>query len=144
VNTHSKDRTIVYFILGDKAFRYDDKSNTPKVNGGRSKILYIGMTEKGDTTEPFLALRRKAVELWSWGLKNLEVRYVSPQGRQNVSAVDELETACLYQFAQMFGCLPRGNKKAKWNQYSEKELERVFRHFPPFEKIRPLLREIGG
>ena len=143
MNRHSKDRRIVYFILGDKSLLYDKKPKTPKVNGGRSRILYIGMTEKKDATEPFLTLRRKATDLWHWGLKHLEVRYISPQGRQNVSAVDELETVCLYEFAQMFGRLPLGNEKPKWNKYSDKELEKVFRHYPPFETIRPLLRDAG-
>ncbi len=142
VNRRSKDRRIVYFILGDKDFLYDKGPIYSKVNGGRSRILYIGMTEKKDANV-LLTLRRKATELWHWGLKHLEVRYISPQGRQNVSAVDELETVCLYEFAQMFGRLPLGNVKPKWNRYSDKELEKVFRHYPPFETIRPLLREAG-
>jgi len=154
VNRRSKERKIVYFILGDRGHLYDDEPKTPKVNGGRSRILYIGMTEKENATQPFLTLRRKAAMLWSggkwkkrgkkkrWGLKHLEVRYISPQQRQNVSAADELETACLHEFAQMFHSLPLGNDKPKWKKYSDKDLKKVFRHFPPYDVIRPLLVEI--
>ena len=84
------------------------------------------MTDKKDATQPFLTLERITAKLWTdqWGLKHLAVRHISPQQRRNVSAADELETACLFEFAEMFGCLPFGNEKAKWNKCSEKKNRR--------------------
>lgn len=144
-NRRAKRRKIVYFILGDKTHRYDERKKIHKINHGRSKILYIGMTERKDATEPFLALKRKAAELFDavTGLNRLEVRCISVRGRQNVSAADELETACLHQFEEMFGCRPLGNQKTKGKDISDKELDKLWRRFPPYEKVRPLLREVG-
>jgi hypothetical protein len=128
----------VYFILGDKAYRYDRR----KIHGGFSKILYIGMTEKNNATQPFNSLRRKAEYLFKkvHGLKRLEVRCVSALGRQNVPVADNLETACLDSFDEMFGRYPLGNDKGKAS--TDKELEKTYRLFPR-EIVRPMLREVG-
>jgi hypothetical protein len=109
---NESNRRVVYFIRGqDKAYRYPRRT----INGGWSKILYIGKTEKHNATQPFNSLRRKAESLFKevHGLRRLEVVYISALGRQAVPVADQLETACLDSFDEMYGRRPLGNERTK-------------------------------
>ena len=144
-NDRTKHRKMVYFIIGDKPYKYDKRAGVYKTNRGFSRILYVGMTERKDATEPFYALGRKVESLFDrvTGLKGLEVRCISVLGRQRLSAADELETVCLHQFEQMFGRRPLGNEKTKGQKISDKRLEKLNERFGAYDVVRPLLREIG-
>jgi len=99
------------------------------------------MTEKSNVKRPFTTLREKAESLFKkvHGLKRLEVRCISALGRQRVSVADELESACLDTFDEMFGDKPLANGRGK--AADDKVLARAYRLFPR-ETVRRLLVSI--
>jgi hypothetical protein len=96
-------KKVVYFIRGNKAHRYPFHRS--------SRILYIGKTERTGA-RPFESLRENAPELLKiHGMKNLEIVYIEAPARQNVDIATKLETACLHQFREYYGNVPRANKR---------------------------------
>ena len=96
-------KKVVYFIRGNKDLTYPF--------GRRSRILYIGRTERTGA-RPFESLRENAPELLKiHGMKNLEIVYLEARPRRKVDIARKLETASLHQFREHFGKVPEGNVK---------------------------------
>jgi len=99
---------LVYIVAANRRVRYEK---------GFSRIVYIGMTERGlkriaesisDRAEDFLR---------EHGIKELVVWIVTCKGTQRVKAWHKLERALIIRFRELFGGLPKGNKKGekmKW------------------------------
>jgi hypothetical protein len=100
---YDSKKKIVYFILGKKAVQYN--------YGRRSRILYIGKTERAGS-RPFESLRENAPDLLSrYGIKSLSVVYIEATGRQKVDIAGKLERICLHEFRGWFGKVPLANKQ---------------------------------
>ena len=123
-------KKVVYFIRGNKALRYPFHR--------MSRILYIGRTERTGA-RPFESLRENAPELLKiHGMKNLEIVYIEAPPRQKVDIAGKLETACLHQFREYFGSVPRANKRGS------KSLElRDEKRYVNLGRVTQILKELS-
>jgi hypothetical protein len=121
-------KKIAYFIRGNKSHKY---------SFGRSRILYIGRTERGGV-RPFDSLKARAPDLLDeHGMRGLEVVYITGQPRQNVKIAQKLENACLWEFRCHFGQLPVGNKQGEQLQLTDEE------RYISLQRIRDILKELS-
>lgn len=102
-----KDK-LVYIVASNKRVRYEN---------GRSRVVYIGMTKRGlDRIAESISARADTL-LRAHGVRELQVWIVTCAGTQNVKTWHRLERALIIRFRELFGELPRGNKKGskmKW------------------------------
>jgi hypothetical protein len=109
-------------------------SRTIKYPYGRSRIAYIGTTEKGIQRVAQSVAHRAGRILGLHGVRSFQARIVSCRRRQNVSTWKKLEAALLLKFRKEFGTVPRFNQKgAKMSESDE---------FDYFKEAR--IREIIG
>jgi len=97
-------RKLVYVILAEKALRYP---------WGRSRIAYIGTTEKGMARIAQSVAARADQVLSIHGVREFEVRILTCGARRNVKTWVKLERALLLVFRQKYGALPKCNKVGK-------------------------------
>ncbi len=102
---------MVYVLVASKMLKYPY---------GKSRIAYIGTTEKGiQRVAQSVAYRANHI-LSLHGVRSFEARIVSCRPRQNVSTWKKLESALLLGFRRQFGKVPRFNQKgAKMNESDE-------------------------
>ena len=99
-------KKVVYFIRSDKSIKYTFRRS--------SRILYIGKTDKRGHKRPLESIRDRAVSFLGLnGVKYLDVVYIKASGKRNVDIADRLEKACLHQFREYYGEVPKGNRKSR-------------------------------
>jgi hypothetical protein len=111
---------LVYIALANKPIRY-------RARGKKSRIVYIGTTEKGINRIAGSAAHRGRELLTQWGIHQLSFYVVQiPRGRRGVRASwEKLERALIQGFKDRFWEAPLLNKQGKnadWEQY--------YRYFP--------------
>jgi hypothetical protein len=94
---------MVYSLLANKPYKYEN---------GRSRIIYIGTTGKG-AGRPAASAVDKASEAFAnlHGVKRIEVHIVTCNRRQRTRTWEELESALLHTFRNLYFELPRYNKQ---------------------------------
>ena len=129
-----RGKSIAYFFLGDRAIRYQNKSNQKRKP---SRILYIGKTTD-KMKRPFDALKWKALKLLqTYGMKELDVVYVQTKSRSGREPITKkLETAFLSQFEQMFGCRPKGNEQSA-------QEGNLFKKYFNRDKVREIIEDLS-
>ena len=121
-------KKVVYFVRGNKDHKY---------RFGRSRILYIGRTEKAGA-RPFDSLKARARDLLDiHGMKDLEIVYIEGRPKQNVNIAEKLENACLWEFRAQFGELPVANTQGEHLQLTDEE------RYVNLQRIRDTLRELS-
>jgi hypothetical protein len=109
----SKRIRIVYFIRGNKPFKYP---------WSRSRILYIGKTLRTKGERPIESFLRRAPRLLATsksrgrgkrkrGMREVDIVYLKIPPRKGVDIAEKLENACLLLFREHFGTWPRENHK---------------------------------
>jgi hypothetical protein len=91
---------LAYLLIADKKLRY------PK---GKSRIAYIGTTEKGVARIAQSAAGRAEDILSLHGVREFHARVVTCPPRQSVRTWLKLERALLIEFKRMFGDIPHCN-----------------------------------
>lgn len=101
--TIGKDK-LVYVLICDKKIRYPF---------GKSKIAYIGTTEKG-ISRIALSVAYRAEEILSIrGVRDFDARVITCKPRQNVKTWMKLERALLLTFRDKYGEVPHCNSHGK-------------------------------
>jgi hypothetical protein len=95
---------LCYVIVADKRQRYAK---------GRSAIVYIGTTTKGNGRLASAAAHRAPGILGLRGVRSFTVRVVSCQSRQHVKTWSKLERGLLLVFKEKYGEVPRCNSHGK-------------------------------
>lgn len=96
----SQNQQLVYVIQADKKLQYEK---------GRSRIAYIGTTQKGSGRVAESAAERGSDVLALRGVREFTVRIVTCKGRQGVKMWIKLEHALLWTFLCLFGRVPKCN-----------------------------------
>jgi hypothetical protein len=91
---------LVYVIVAEKPLTY---------KWGRSRIVYVGTTEKGIERIAQSAAQKAPSVLNLHGVSSFEVRVLTCKPRQHVKTWHKLERAMLLIFRQTFGEVPFGN-----------------------------------
>ncbi|WP_454828836.1 hypothetical protein [Pseudoxanthomonas wuyuanensis] len=114
---------LVYVLIANKKFEYAD---------GRSKIVYIGTTEKGGARIAQSVAARSRAILELRGVTEFEARTITCKPRQRVKMWYKLERALLLSFKEKFGEVPRCNIQGKnilevdeFNYFSKPRLKRI-------------------
>ena len=119
----SVDRTIgrrdklVYILLAPKPQKY---------LRGRSRIMYVGTTEKGVSRIASSVATRSEAIFRKWGIKKIEVQIVWCTPLQKVKSWRLLERAILSDFLSIYGELPECNSQGKSYQW-DLRVSRYFR-----------------
>lgn len=126
--SHFWARKLVYVVLANKLIKYPE---------GRSRVIYIGRTKKGEG-RPASNAASKSLEAFEnlHGVKFTEVRILVSQKRQNLETWAKLESALLVLFKHLYGKLPQYNKKLEEFHHIE-QVERFFSE----KRLRFILRE---
>ena len=116
-----KDK-LVYILVADKKLKYPD---------GRSRIAYIGTTQKGiSRIARSIAIRADDI-LSLHGVREFHARVVTCPPRQNVRTWHKLERALLIEFREMYGDVPhcntQGNKMKETDEFEYFRLRAVRR-----------------
>ena len=118
-----KDKKLVYVGRANKRYRYP---------WGRSRIVYIGTTEKGARRVASSAAKKGEDLLFEHGIKAVEFSVVTCGKLQSVATWKKLERALLIKFREKYGAVPRGNiqgKKIRWDDekyyFNQKRLDAV-------------------
>jgi len=130
-------KKVVYFIRGDKPVKYR--------RGKRSRILYIGSTER-NAKRPFESLRDRAEKLFEErGIRSLDVVYIEARGRKRLEKLEEmLEDACLYQFRNYYGLVPTGNIAGSERLPLDNDVRRArAKRYFNFDRIEEVLRQLS-
>jgi hypothetical protein len=122
-------RKMVYVVLVDRPYKYI---------GGRSRVVYIGTTKKGEG-RPASNAAKKSLEAFDkiHGVKSTHVIILVTQKRQSVETWAVLESALLIVFKSLYGQLPKFNKRLErfrriedvQEYFQVKRLWRVLRGF---------------
>lgn len=99
---------LVYVLVADKKLQY------PKA---RSRIAYIGTTEKGVSRIAGSVATRSEAILRLHGVRSFVARVITCRPRQKVKSWRKLERALLIRFRETYGAPPRCNvqgKRMKW------------------------------
>jgi len=120
---------LVYVHLASKKWKYRDGRD------GKSRIVYIGTTEKGKDRVAESVAERAPHILKLHGVKTFDVRIITCKGLQNVKTWKELETALLIAFRSMYGTVPECNKQGKnlphddecWKYFAKAKIDRVIK-----------------
>jgi hypothetical protein len=100
VSVHTE--RLVYVLSANKALNYEF--------GKKSKIAYIGTTEKG-IHRIAESIADKAGEILTvFGVHSLEARIITCTPKKHVKTWRILESACLLAFREKFGSVPKYNK----------------------------------
>jgi hypothetical protein len=91
---------LVYVIVAGKQLPYQ---------WGRSRIVYIGTTERGIERIAQSAAQKAPDVLNLHGIMSFDVRVLTCTARRGVKTWHKLERAMLIAFRQMYGEVPRGN-----------------------------------
>jgi hypothetical protein len=95
---------LVYLLIADKRLKYKD---------GKSRIAYIGTTEKGvERIAQSVAFRADAI-LRLRGVRSFHARIVTCGPRQCVETWKKLERALILRFRERFGAVPKCNSHGK-------------------------------
>lgn len=96
-------RKMVYVLLANKAYKYKN---------GKSRIIYIGTTAQG-AGRPATSAVDKASEAFAdlHGVKTIEVHIVTCGRRKATRSWEELESALLHTFRNLYFELPKYNKQ---------------------------------
>jgi hypothetical protein len=97
-------KKLVYVLVTPKPQRYEL---------GRSRVVYVGTTKKGIARIAQSVAARANVALDLHGVEKFEVRVITCAPRQKVKTWEKLESALLIKFREMYGELPRLNKRGK-------------------------------
>lgn len=118
-----RDEKLVYVLIANKKFNYTKD---------RSKIVYIGTTEKGGARIAQSVAARSQTILQLHGVTEFEARTITCKPRQRVKMWHKLERALLLSFREKFGEVPRCNIQGKniveldeFNYFSKSRLKRV-------------------
>jgi hypothetical protein len=100
-------------VRGDKLV-YIICTPTPRKYGHRrSRIIYIGTTEKG-VRRVSSSIAHKAIDfLKRWGVKRLDVYLVTCPPRSGTQSWASLERDLLFTFKMEYGTVPEANKTGK-------------------------------
>ena len=116
-------KKLVYAILVNKALKYP---------WGRSRIVYIGTTEKGVARIAQSVAARAQRVLSLHGVREFIVRIITCPPRPNVKTWQKLERALLLVFRHKYGALPKCNTQGKkmkqrdeFRYFSRDRLEKV-------------------
>src|SRR5262245_50629381 len=97
-------KKLVYVICSPREQKYEN---------GRSRILYIGTTEKG-VHRVASSMANKALDfLETWGVKRLDVFLVTCPPRPGLQSWLQLERDLLIVFKLEFGSIPVANTSGK-------------------------------
>ncbi len=102
------DKKLVYVGRANRALKYP---------WGKSRIAYIGTTQKGARRVASSAARKGEDLLFEHGMKQVEFSVVTCGKLQSVATWKKLERALLIKFKEKFGAVPRGNihgKNIRW------------------------------
>lgn len=118
---------LVYIAVANKKFNYTH---------GRSRIGYIGTTEKGADRIAQSAAQKSRELLKKHGVKSLEFFPVTCKPLQKVKTWRKLERGLLLRFREMHGVVPTCNhqgSKMKWTDekdyFSADDLEAVIKKY---------------
>lgn len=125
-----KKKKVVYLLIATSPVKY---------NGGRSRIVYIGTTEKGADRIAASAAGRAEEIMSTRGLKHLEVFVVFCNPRPGLPTWEWLEDALLAEFRAEYEELPMCNSQGKKKKWDE-ELDRVFKR----KAINKVLKQFDG
>ena len=99
-----KSKSLCYFLIADKAQPYGKK---------RSKIVYIGTTEKGVTRIARSIGGKADKTLKLRGVKTFQVRVAMCKDHEEHSTAKKLERCLLLAFKGYFDSLPKFNVQGK-------------------------------
>lgn len=97
-------KQLVYAMVADRKQRYPE---------GRSRVVYIGRTEKGIARLSSSAAERAEDILALRGVSKFWLHVISSPRRQRVQMRKELERALIKQFKLMYGAVPVLNTQGK-------------------------------
>ncbi len=121
-----KHEKLVYLICAPRALKYGRK---------RSRILYIGTTERG-VRRVASSIAHKAIDfLGEWGVRSLQVCLVTCPLKPGTKSWPRLERDLLIAFKLEFGAVPKANKSGK--NFTPDGLSRMFNY-------RRLVRVVNG
>ena len=119
---------LAYILLADKPIHYSRK---------RSRIVYIGRTEKGILRVAESVANKSLTLLKKHGVKQITARIVTCPPRQRIKTWIKLERALLLIFRDIAGEVPEGNKQGKGiDEYDE------FKNYFTRDSVRKLLEKI--
>jgi hypothetical protein len=95
---------LVYVLIADKKIRYEL---------GKSRIAYIGTTEKGSERIAQSVAARADDILSIRGVRSFHARIITCSPRRKVKNWRQLERALLIKFREMFGEVPYCNSHGK-------------------------------
>jgi len=117
---------LVYVICAPKPQKY------PK---GRSRILYIGTTERG-VHRVASSMSHKALDfLEKWGVRRLDVFLVTCPPRPGVASWLRMERDLLLAFKHDLGTVPRANRMGK--NFTPEDISGLFR----WNRLRKVLQQ---
>ncbi|KRA46898.1 hypothetical protein ASD72_06910 [Pseudoxanthomonas sp. Root630] len=96
---------LVYVLITDKKIKYS--------NGKKSRIAYIGTTEKGNARIAQSVAARAEDIFDIRGVHSFHARIITCRPRRNVKTWRQLERALLIKFKEMFGEVPYCNIQGK-------------------------------
>lgn len=124
---------LVYAMVADRKQKYP---------GGRSRIVYIGRTEKGVKRLASSAAERAKPILALWGVGKFWVHVFTSPRRQRIQMRKELERALLKQFKIMYGEVPLLNKQGKNFDVGDPSNIPEFKRFAP-TGLKKVLEELA-
>jgi len=142
LNQLDSSRKVVYFIRGNKAYRYERR----KYCDGYSRILYIGQTYDRNGIRPIESLRNKIEECFASDkhITSLDIVYVTAPSRRKINVGEKLESACLDQFGEMFWSLPVGNRRESGKErIGTSEFAKKYAKFFDPKNVRQVLLQVG-
>lgn len=95
---------LVYLLIADKRLKY---------KGGKSRIAYIGTTEKGVARIAQSVAFRADTLLRLRGVRSFHARIVTCSPRRSVETWKKLERALILRFRERFGEVPKCNSHGK-------------------------------
>jgi hypothetical protein len=109
--TITKHKKLVYLLLAPKPQKY---------SRGRSRIMYVGTTEKGISRIASSVATRSEAIFKKWGIKTIEIQIAWCRPLQKVKSWKILERAILSDFLSIHGGLPACNVQGKSYQWDSK------------------------
>lgn len=95
---------VCYVIVAQKRLKYTN---------GRSRIAYIGTTERGMARIAQSAAAHAESVLRLHGVRSFDVHTISCRSRQRVQTWRKLESALLHTFRELYGEVPRCNSQGR-------------------------------
>ena len=122
------DDRLAYAMVADKKYVYPD---------GRSRVVYIGTTERGIFRVTSSIAERANEILRLPGFESFDVRVISCHRRKHIKMWFKLEHALLVGFREIYGSSPRCN-----NQNAGKRAGTVFNYFSR-KRIKRVLEDLA-